>query len=98
MDLFADRTSTHWMKSNQLRLWLSVIAHMIMNRLKACVLKGTELEKATIGQVRLKLFKIAVRIKVSVRRVLMEFASSSPRQELFEKCFGNLSRLDEMPA
>lgn len=58
MDLFADRTSTHWMASNQLRLWFSVIAHIIMNRLKACVLKGTELEKATIGQVRLKLFKI----------------------------------------
>ena len=98
MDLFADRTSTHWMASNQLRLWFSVIAHIIMNRLKACVLKGTELERATIGQVRLKLFKIAVRIKVSVRRVLLEFASSYPRKKLFEQCFGNLSRLDKMPA
>lgn len=98
MDLFADRTSTHWMKSNQLRLWFSVIAHIIMNRLKACVLKGTELERATIGQVRLKLFKIAVRIKVSVRRVLLEFANSYPRKELFEQCVGNLARLDEMPA
>lgn len=98
MDLFADRTSTHWMKSNQLRLWFSVIAHMIMNRLKACVLKGTELERATIGQVRLKLFKIAARIKVSVRRVLLEFASSYPRRELFEKCVSNLDRLNQMPA
>lgn len=92
------RTSTHWMASNQLRLWFSVIAHIIMNRLKACVLKGTELEKATIGQVRLKLFKIAVRIKVSVRRVLLEFASSFPRKKLFEQCIGNLERLDEMAA
>lgn len=69
-----------------------------MNRLKACVLKGTELENATIGQVRLKLFKIAVRIKVSVRRLLLEFASSYPRQELFERCMNNLPRLDERPA
>lgn len=98
MDLFADRTSTHWMKSNQLRLWFSVLAHLVMNRLKACVLKGTELERATIGQVRLKLFKIAVRIKVSVRRVLLEFASSYPRQRLFEQCHQNLNQLDEMPA
>lgn len=98
MDLFAGRTSTHWMKSNQLRLWFSVIAHLIMHRLKACVLKGTELEKATIGQVRLKLFKIAVRIKVSVRRVLLEFADSYPRKELFGQCVANLSRLNEMPA
>lgn len=98
MDLFADRTSTHWMKSNQLRLWFSVIAHHVMHRLKACVLKGTELEKATIGQVRLKLLKIAVRIKVSVRRVLLEFASSYPRKKLFGECFGNLERLAQMPA
>lgn len=98
MDLFADRTSTHWMKSNQLRLWFSVIAHIIMNRLKACVLKGTELEKATIGQVRLKLFKMAVRIKVSVRRVLLEFGSSYPRKELFEHCASHLGNLDKMPA
>ena len=96
MDLFADRTSTHWMKSNQLRLWFSVIAHIIMNRLKACVLKGTELEKATIGQVRIKLFKMAVRIKVSVRRVLLEFSHFSPRKKLFEQCVGNLANLDEM--
>jgi len=98
MDLFADRTSTHWMKSNQLRLWFSVLAHIIMNRLKACVLKGTELEKATIGQVRLKLFKMAVRIKVSVRRVVFEFGSSNPRKKLFEQCTDNLAKLDEMPA
>ena len=69
-----------------------------MHRLKACVLKGTELEKATIGQVRLKLFKIAVRIRVSVRRILLEFADSYPRKELFGQCVGNLERLDEMPA
>ena len=98
MDLFADRTSTHWMASNQLRLWLSVVAHLVMNRLRACVLKGTELERATIGQIRLKLFKIAVRIKVSVRRVLLEFAGSYPRKELFGECIGNLERLDQMPA
>lgn len=98
MDLFADRTSTHWMASNQLRLWFSVIAHIIMNRLKACVLKGTELEKATIGQIRIKLFKMAVRITVSCRRVLMEFVSSFPRKKLFGQCVGNLGNLDKMPA
>lgn len=98
MDLFADRTSTHWMASNQLRLWFSVIAHIIMNRLKACVLKGTELEKASIGQIRLKLFKMAVRIKISVRRVLLEFAKSYSRKKLFHQCVGNLSQLDAMPA
>lgn len=93
MDLFADRTSTHWMASNQLRLWFSAFAHLIMHRLKACVLKGTALEKASIGTIRLKLFKIAVRIKVSVRRVVLECCSSYPLKELFATVHGRLANL-----
>jgi hypothetical protein len=83
LDLFADRTSTHWMASNQLRLWLSAFAHLIMHTLRACVLKGTVLEKATVGTIRLRLFKIAARIKVSVRRVLFECCSGYPYKDLF---------------
>ncbi len=58
LDLFADRTSTHWMASNQLRLWFSAFAHLIMHTLKAEVLKGTQLESASIGQIRLRLFNL----------------------------------------
>jgi hypothetical protein len=93
IDLFAGRTSTSWMASNQLRLWFSAFAHLLMNRLSACVLKGTALAKASIGQIRLKLFKIAVRIKVSVRRVLIECCSAYPLKDLFAKAFGNLTAL-----
>ena len=45
MDLFADRTSTHWMASNQLRLWFQLCS-LIISTLQAEVLKGTELESA----------------------------------------------------
>ncbi len=93
MDLFADRTSTHWIASNQLRLWFSAFAHLIMHRLKACVLKGTVLENASIGTIRLKLFKIAVRIKVSVRRVLLELCSAYPLKQLFASVHGRLADL-----
>jgi len=95
MDLFADRTSTHWMASNQLRLWFSAFAHILMHQLRACVLKGTGLERATIGQIRLKLFKIAVRIKVSVRRVLIECCSAYPLKELFAQAHGRLDTLGD---
>jgi hypothetical protein len=54
MDLFADRTSTHWMASNQLRLWFSAFANLLISVLRAGVLKGTELAQATVGQIRLK--------------------------------------------
>ena len=46
MDLFADRTGTLWMASNQLRLWFSAFAHLIMSTLQAKVLTGTELAAA----------------------------------------------------
>jgi hypothetical protein len=38
LDLFADRTSTHWLSSNQLRLWFAAFAHLMMHPLQAEVL------------------------------------------------------------
>ena len=78
LDLFADRTRTHWMASNQLRLWFSAFAHLLMSTLQAEVLRGTELSVASIGQIRLRLFKIAARLKVSVRRIKIELCSAYP--------------------
>ena len=86
MDLFADRTSTHWMASNQLRLWFSTFAHLIMSTLQAEVLKGTELESASIGQIRLRLFKIAARLKTSA--LLLHGTPSSPQIEPVPATFG----------
>jgi hypothetical protein len=93
LDLFADRTSTHWMASNQLRLWFSAFAHLIMSTLQAEVLKGTELASASIGQVRLRLFKIAARLKVSVRRIHIELCSAYPLQSLFRLVHKRLAGL-----
>jgi len=92
-DLFADRTSTHYMKSNQLRLWFSAFAHLMLSVLKAEVLRGSELAEATLGQIRLKLFKIAARIKVSCRRIHFELASAYPYRGLFEQACRRLGML-----
>jgi hypothetical protein len=32
LDLFADRTSSHTMRANQLRLWLASFAYVLMSR------------------------------------------------------------------
>jgi hypothetical protein len=95
MDLFADRTSTHWMASNQLRLWFSAFAHLLLSVLRAEVLRGTALAKATVGQIRLKLFKIAARVKVSCRRVHLELAGGYPYRDTFCRAWANLA---QMPA
>lgn len=93
MDLFADRTSTHWMASNQLRLWFSAFAHLLLSVLRAEVLRGTDLAKATVGQIRLRLFKIAARVKISCRRIHLEFASAYPYRDTFARAWTNAHRI-----
>jgi DDE family transposase len=93
LDLFSDRTSTHWMASNQLRLWFSAFAHLLMSTLQAEVLRGTELAAASIGQIRLRLFKIAARLRVSVRRIHIELCSAYPLQGLFSLVHKRLAAL-----
>ena len=68
LDLFADRTSTGKMWSNQLRLYFSSVAYVLMQTLRRMALAGTELEKAQCGTIRLKLLKIGAQVRVTVRK------------------------------
>ena len=49
LDLRADRMSTHYLASNQLRLWLATLAYLLLERMRALGLAGTELARATVG-------------------------------------------------
>jgi hypothetical protein len=86
LDLEADRMSTHYLASNQLRLWLATFAYLIIERLRALTLQGTELADATAGTIRVKLFKVAAAVKVSVRRVYVQLCGAFPLQGLFGLC------------
>jgi len=90
LELFADRTSTYSMKSNQLRLWFSAFAHLLMSLFRKKGLAGTPLAKATVGTIRLKLFKVSARITISTRRIHFEFPSSYPYQAEFAAVLRNL--------
>lgn len=83
--LFADRTSTHWMRSNQIRLWLSSLAYVLVSGLRRLGLAGTSMARSRCDTIRLKLLKIGAAIRVSVRRVWIALASSYPRQTLFRR-------------
>jgi hypothetical protein len=83
LDLFADRTSTAFMRSNQIRLWFSTLAYLLINQLRKVALKGTELAKATCGTIRLRLLKIGTLVKVSVRRIYLSMSSAFPLQDIF---------------
>jgi hypothetical protein len=94
LDLEADRMSTHYLGSNQLRLWLSTFAYLLLERLRALTLQGTELAAATAGTIRLRLFKVAAIVRVSVRRVYVQMASSFPMQALYAQCLNRLKQIN----
>ena len=83
LDLFADRTSTRTMAANQLRLWFSSFAYVLLSALRRIALPGTELAQATCGSIRLKLLKLGARVTVSVRRIKIAIASACPYQAEF---------------
>jgi hypothetical protein len=93
LDLEADRMSTHHLASNQLRLWLATFAYLLLERVRALGLWGTDLAAATVGSVRLKLLKVAAQVQVSVRRVYVQLSSAYPLAELFRRCQERLMRL-----
>jgi hypothetical protein len=90
LDLRADRMSTHYLASNQLRLWLATFAYLLLERMRALGLAGTELAQATVGSVRLRLLKVAAQVRVSVRRVYAQLSSAYPLQDLFRLCHRRL--------
>jgi hypothetical protein len=85
LDLFADRTSTGKMWSNQLRLYFSSIAYVLMQTLRRTALAGTELEKAQCGTIRLKLLKIGAQVRVTVRKIWISLSGSYPFAALFTR-------------
>jgi hypothetical protein len=93
LDLGADRMSTHHLASNQLRLWLTSFAYLLLERMRTLTLSGTVLAKATVGTIRVKLLKVAAAVTVSVRRVHVQLCSAFPLQEIFRACQQRLLRL-----
>ncbi|MEO8127101.1 MAG: IS1380 family transposase [Bryobacteraceae bacterium] len=88
--LFADRVSTETMRANQMRLYLSTMAYVLMSGLRRLGLKATELAEAQVSTIRTKLLKIGAQIRVSVRKVWVSMASSYPWQDLYQQVWTNL--------
>jgi hypothetical protein len=90
LDLFADRTSTAEMRSNQIRLYFSSIAYVLLESLRRLGLKGTEMERAQCGTIRLKLLKIGAQIRVTVRKIWVSLAQGYAYPSIFTQVFANL--------
>ena len=94
LDLFSDRTSTHEFESNQLRLWWSSFAYVLMQALRQDCLAHTELAKAQCGTIRLKLLKGGgPKSALACVRVVIAISSSWPGQSLFAQVYRRLQHL-----
>jgi hypothetical protein len=93
LHLFADRTSARTMRGNQVRLFFSSIAYVLLEALRRLGLAGTELAEAQCQTIRLKLLKIGGLVRVTVRKVWVKLSSSSPYAAAFRRVHANLARL-----
>ena len=97
MCLFADRTSTSKMRSNQIRLWFSSLGYTLLNTVRREGLRGTSMARARCDTIRLKLLRIGATVRVSVRRVWAAMSGSFTEQPLFRLVWKRLNTLVAEP-
>jgi hypothetical protein len=91
--LFADRTSTAFLRSNQNRLYFSWAAYLLMEALRRLGLKATDLAPAQVSTIRLKVLKVGALIRITVRKVWVSLAGGYPYTELFARAHAALQAL-----
>jgi hypothetical protein len=83
LDLYADRTSAHTMRANQLRFWFASMADVLICALRRIGLTHTQFARASCGTIRLKLLKIGALLKIGRWCAPVCAASSSPCRRPF---------------
>ena len=83
LGLFADRTSCHAFLANSFRVLLAAAAYVLVEHIRRTALVGTELEKAEVGTIRLRLFRVAALVVTSVRRLVVRLSEGYVWRDLF---------------
>ena len=95
LDLFADRTSTHALHSNQIRLYLSSLAYCVLVALRRLALVGTDMAQAQCGTIRLRLLKIGAQVRITARKIWISMAAGHPSAAVFAAAHQHL--MGEIP-
>jgi len=90
--LFADRTSANDMRANQIRLYFSSVAYVLLSALRRIGLADTSLERAQCSTIRLKLLKIGALVRITVRKIWISFSQSYPYRDQFLEVLANIRR------
>jgi hypothetical protein len=91
-EMFADRASSATLQANQLRLWFSAMAYVLVDILRRVGLRHTQLADAAVATIRLKLLKLGAQVRRSVRRIHFAIASGCPNKTEFELAYLFLRR------
>ena len=91
LDIKADRLSCHSFIANQFRLFLHQAAFVLMQKIKS-LLANTPLANSRIVTIREKLIKLAVRVRISARRIWIQFATSCPLKKLLTTLVPQLAK------
>ncbi|QEG41917.1 IS1380 family transposase [Roseimaritima ulvae] len=94
LGLFADRTSCSRFVANQFRLMLSSFAYVLLDGVRRLGLSDTKAARLRVDTIRLRLLKIAARVRVTSRRVVFHMASHCPSEALYEHVMQRLCRSD----
>jgi len=90
LHLFATRVSAETLRANQLRLYFSAMAYLLLQGLRRLGLRGTQLARAQVETIRLRLLKIGARVRITARKVWVSMASSYPLQAVFAQAWSQL--------
>jgi len=88
LGLVSDRLSCTRKEGNAMRLLCSSLAYQVLEGFRRVSLAGTKLARATFGEVRIKLFKLAARVSVLKTRVEVHLASQHPGSALVAQILG----------
>jgi hypothetical protein len=90
LSLFSDRLSSETVRANQLRLYFSSLAYVLLHALRCLALRGTEWAQAQAGTIRLQMLKIATQVRVSARRIRVGYSHAYPWKPLFAAAWSAL--------
>jgi hypothetical protein len=91
LSLFSDRLSTATMRANQLRLYFSSLAYVLVHALRRLALPGTEWAKAQAATIRLRLLKIAAEVRLTARRIWVRYSHAYPWKRIFAAAYAAMS-------
>jgi hypothetical protein len=89
--LASDRTSCRLPLANQMRLLLHTAAYWLVRTIRDAIPHPQPLASGEFSTIRLRLLKIAVRIKETASRVRLAFAGNCPDAALFRGLIGSLN-------